>query len=158
VSDANRKTSASKAVAAPAGYSGKPLAQKLGLKARMRVLLLHAPAEYWDWCEMDVADVDIVAARARDVEFAHVFASSRSALERDLGKLVPALASNGMLWISWPKKSARIVTDITEGTLREVVLPLGLVDVKVCAVTEVWSGLKFVWRVERRAAIARKSS
>jgi hypothetical protein len=71
---------------------------------------------------------------------------------------VPALASTAMLWISWPKKSSRVETDITEGTLREVVLPLGLVDVKVCAVTEVWSGLKFVWRVERRAAIARKPS
>ena len=153
MSDARRKPSAELA-----GYSGKPLWQKLGLKARMRVQLLHAPAEYWDWCDFDVAEVDIVAARARDVGFAHVFASSRDALERDLQKVVPALASAGMLWISWPKKSARIETDITEGTLREVALPLGLIDVKVCAVTEVWSGLKFVRRVERRAAIARKSS
>jgi hypothetical protein len=152
MSDAKRKPTAS-----VAGYSGKPLWQKLGLKAQMRVQLLRAPPEYWDWCAFDAASVDIVAARARGIEFAHVFATSRNELERDLKKLAPSLASTGTLWISWPKKSAGVATDITEGTLRELVLPLGLVDVKVCAVTEVWSGLKFVWRVERRASQARKS-
>lgn len=146
------------ATAAIAGYSGKPLWQKLGLKPGMRVRLLHAPAEYWDWCDFDVASVDMAAARARDIAFVHVFATSRRELERNLDKVVPTLASTGMLWISWPKKSARVATDITEGTLREVVLPLGLVDVKVCAVSEVWAGLKFVWRVDRRANLARSPS
>ena len=153
MSDAKRRAPAS-----AVGYSGKPLWQKLGLKARMRVHLSHAPPEYWDWCAFDEASVDITAARKHDIEFVHVFATSRAELGRDLKKLAPALASAGMLWISWPKKSSGVATDIIEDTLRELALPLGLVDVKVCAVTEVWSGLKFVWRVERRASPARKPS
>ncbi len=153
MSDAKRASAA-----AHAGYSGKPLWQKLGLKPRMRVRLVRAPAEYWDWCDFDDASVDLVAARARNVDFVHLFATARDDLQRDLVKLAPALADTGTLWISWPKKSAGVTTDITEGTLRELALPLGLVDVKVCAVTEVWSGLKFVRRVELRAKPARKSS
>ncbi len=138
---------------------GKPLWQKLGLKAQMRVRLLHAPPEYWNWCDFDAASTDIVAARARAIDFAHVFATSRKTLESDLRKTrTSARKQAACLWISWPKKSSGVATDISEGTLREVALPLGLVDVKVCAVTEVWSGLKFVWRVDRRASLARKSS
>ena len=132
------------------GYSGKPLWQKLGLKPQLRVRLQHAPPEYWDWCGFDPGSVTIVSAAARRVDFAHLFATSRAELEQDLGKSAKTLDSTGMLWISWPKKSSGVATDITEGTLRELALPLGLVDVKVCAVTEVWSGLKFVWRVEKR--------
>ena len=132
------------------GYSGKPLWQKLGLKPQLRVRLQHAPAQYWGWCAFDPGSVSIVSAAARHVDFAHLFVTSRAELEQDLGKSAKVLGPNGMLWISWPKKSSGIATDITEGTLRELALPLGLVDVKVCAVTEVWSGLKFVWRVEKR--------
>jgi hypothetical protein len=143
---------ASKAVVATVGYSAKPLGQKLGLKPGLRVRLRHAPPEYWAWCGIDEAGVDIVRAGAFD--FGHVFATTREGLERDLATLAPALDANGMLWISWPKKSSRVATDITENTLRELALPLGLVDVKVCAVSEVWSGLKFVWRRERRSNLA----
>ena len=153
MSDATRKVAA-----AAVGYSGKPLSQKLGLKPGLRVRLLHTPPEYWDWCEFDAASIDLVAARARNLDFVHLFATSRDELRRDLARLAPALADTGMLWISWPKKSARLATDISEGTLRELALPLGLVDVKVCAVTATWSGLKFVRRVELRANPSRKSS
>ena len=140
---------------APAvGYSGKPLAQKLGLKPGMRARLLDVPAEYREWCDLDEADIEIVAANARALDFVHVFAAERARLVRELKRIVPKLAATGMLWISWPKKSARVATDLSEDVLRAVVLPLGLVDVKVCAVSEVWSGLKFVWRVERRAALS----
>jgi hypothetical protein len=142
------------ATAAVAGYSGKPLWQKLGLKPQLRALLRRAPAEYWDWCGFDPRSVRIVSTRASVVDFAHLFATARVDLERDLLKAATVLDYKGMLWISWPKKSSGIVTDITEGTLRELALPLGLVDVKVCAVTEVWSGLKFVWRIEQRALSA----
>ncbi|MEP6939853.1 MAG: DUF3052 domain-containing protein [Rudaea sp.] len=142
-----------KARAISVGYSRKPLSQKLGLKAGMRVSLHDVPAEYREWCDLDEAGIEIVAANARGVDFAHIFAAERSKLEHALKKIVPRLAATGMLWVSWPKKSARVASDIGEGTLREIVLPLGLVDIKVCAVSEVWSGLKFVWRVERRATI-----
>ena len=158
MSDAQRRSARPPAAPSLAGYSGKALSQKLGLKSGMRVCLAHAPEEYWGWCDFDVGEVQIVAAKAREIDFVHIFASSRALLERELARLVPRLASTGMLWISWPKKSARVASDISEGTLRELMLPLGLVDVKVCAVSDVWSGLKFVWRVERREAIARKSS
>jgi hypothetical protein len=140
----------------PVGYSGKPLAQKLGLKPAMRARLHGVPAEYREWCDLDEAGIEIVAANARAFDFVHVFAVERATLERELKRIVPRLAATGMLWISWPKKSARVATDLSEDVLRAVGLPLGLVDVKVCAVSEVWSGLKFVWRVERRAALSRR--
>jgi len=143
-----------KARATPAGYSGKPLARKLGLKPGMRASLRGAPPEYREWCDLDEAGIEIVAATARALDFVHVFATARTQLERELKRLVPRLAPNGMLWVSWPKKAARVATDLSEDALRAVVLPLGLVDVKICAVSEVWSGLKFVWRLERRAAIS----
>lgn len=147
---AARATSRTPAV----GYSGKPLAQKLGLKPGMRAHLLGAPPEYREWCDLDDAGIEIVAANARALDFVHVFAVERAILVSELERIVPRLAATGMLWISWPKKAARVATDLSENTLRAVVLPLGLVDVKVCAVSEVWSGLKFVWRLERRAAIS----
>jgi len=131
------------------GYSGKPLALKLGLKAGMRVLLRAEPADYWTRCAFDPSLVTRVSAR-QAFDFAHVFATQRSVLARALKSTAAKLDATGMLWISWPKKSSGVTTDITEDTLRELALPLGLVDVKVCAVTDVWSALKFVWRRERR--------
>jgi hypothetical protein len=131
---------------ANAGYSGKPLWSKLGLKPGLRVRLAHAPDDYFSLCGFDAAHVALVARKTGDSDFTHAFATKRAELEREVPGLIAGLADKGMLWISWPKKSAGIATDITEDTLREIVLPLGLVDVKVCAVTEVWSGLKFVRR------------
>jgi len=140
---------ARKAAAPPPGYSGKPLAAKLGLAAGQRVALRNAPQDYWDLCAFDSSAVALASARQR-FDFGHVFADTRARLARELASLVPRLEKTGMLWISWPKKSSGVATDLSEDALRELALPLGLVDVKVCAVTAVWSGLKFVWRRERR--------
>jgi len=131
------------------GYSGKPLALKLGLKPELRVRLSNAPPEYWAWCAFDPAAVTLVTAR-QTFDFGHVFATARTRLERDAPALAAKLDTHGMLWVSWPKKASGVMTDLSEDALRDIVLPLGLVDVKVCAVSEVWSGLKFVWRRERR--------
>jgi len=131
------------------GYSGKPLWIKLGLKPGLRVCLRDAPDDYWDLCAFDAASVTTASARAT-FDFGHVFATSRAALARALKSTAGKLEAGGSLWISWPKKSSGVTTDLTEDTLRELALPLGLVDVKVCAVTGAWSGLKFMWRRERR--------
>ena len=133
--------------AATAGYSGKPLWQKLGLKPGLRVRLAHAPDDYFSLCDFDAAQVALIAHKADACDFTYVFATPRTALERDLSGLIAGLADRGVLWISWPKKSAKPATDISENTLREIALPLGLVDIKVCAVNEVWSALKFVRRM-----------
>ena len=130
----------------PVGYSGKPLWQKLGLKPGLRVRLVRAPDDYFSLCDFDAADVAVIAGRSEKCDFAHIFATVRAQLERELPALIAVLDDKGMLWISWPKKSAKVATDIAENTLRDIVLPLGLVDVKVCAVSEVWSGLKFLRR------------
>ena len=141
--------SASRPAKPTPGYSGKPLAIKLGLAPGMRVRLRDAPAEYWTWCAFDPSLVVPAAAR-QPFDFGHVFATTRAALARELKSALPKLDARGMLWVSWPKKSSGVTTDLTEDTLRELALPLGVVDVKVCAVSDVWSGLKFVWRRERR--------
>ena len=133
------------------GYSGKPLWIKLGLKPGMRVLLRDAPHDYWDLCGFDRTGVSLAGTR-QAFDFGHVFAGKRAALARALEIATGRLDAAGMLWLSWPKKSAGVTTDLTEDTLRELALPLGLVDVKVCAVTDIWSGLKFVWRKQLRAA------
>jgi hypothetical protein len=143
------KSKSIRAIATP-GYSGKPLWQKLGLKPGLRVWLRNAPEDYWALCGFDAASIETVAATARSMDFGHVFATSRSVLARELPAAAHKLDAGGMLWISWPKKSSDVTSDVSEGTLRELGLPLGLVDVKVCAVTEIWSGLKFVWRREQR--------
>jgi hypothetical protein len=133
------------------GYSGKPLWQKLGLKPGLRVWRRHPPADYWTLCGFDPASVALATLNTRPFDFGHLFVTSRSALAKELPRAVGKLEPHGMLWISWPKKSSGVTSDISEDVLREIALPLGLVDVKVCAVTEIWSGLKFVWRRSRRA-------
>ncbi len=144
-----------RAVARPApGYSGKPLWQKLGLKPGQRVWLRNAPAQYWDWCGFDPATVEVAAADARRFDFGHVFVTTRAQLAAEISAAARKLDAGGMLWISWPKKSSGVTSDLDEDTLRELVLPLGLVDVKVCAVTEIWSGLKFCWRRASKDAVA----
>lgn len=135
-----------KPASAAAGYSGKPLWQKLGLKPGLRVSLLHAPDDYFGLCGFDAAQVAVTARKAGSSDFTHIFATQRAQLERELPKLIAGLADKGVLWISWPKKSAKVATDITEDTLREIVLPLDLVDIKVCAVDAIWSALKFARR------------
>jgi hypothetical protein len=141
---------AAKKPSSTAGYSGKPIWQKLGLKPGLRVRLAHAPEGYFSLCGFDAAQVAVIARKTGACDFSHAFATERATLERDLPWLIAGLADKGMLWISWPKKSAKVATDLTENTLREIVLPLGLVDIKVCALDETWSALKFVRRNEKR--------
>jgi hypothetical protein len=136
------------------GYSGKPLWQKLGLEPGLRVWLRHAPAQYWAWCGFDAAQVKLAGTSARSFDFGHIFAETRAQLAAELALAARKLDAGGMLWISWPKKSSGVTSDLGEDTLRELALPLGLVDIKVCAVSEVWSGLKFCWRRASRDAVA----
>jgi len=133
-----------------AGYSGTPLAKKLSLKDGQRVWFEGMPASVR--AEIDAGEValDPLAAPAAPIDAAHVFVTERAALEDAIARLLPLLAPAGQLWVSWPKKASKVPTDITEDVIRAVALPTGLVDVKVCAVDEIWSGLKLVIRKERR--------
>jgi hypothetical protein len=150
-----RRSPSVRAQARPApGYSGKPLWQKLGLRPGLRVWLRHAPAQYWAWCGFDAGAVELVGAAARNFDFGHVFVTTRAQLAVAAASAARKLDAGGMLWISWPKKSSGVTSDLGEDTLRELVLPLGLVDVQVCAVSEVWSGLKFCWRRASKDAVA----
>lgn len=134
---------------AGAGYSGKPVWQKLGLAPGLRVRVEHAPADYAVLTGVPSGQVSLVGARAA-FDVAHVFATHAADLALALERLAKRLPADGMLWVSWPKKSARVATDITEDTIRALALPLGIVDVKVCAIDATWSALKFVWRRDRR--------
>jgi hypothetical protein len=133
-----------------AGYSGTPLPQKLGIKAGTRVDVIGAPTNYRTLLGKLPDDVEFSNRIRADARFGHVFVTQRRDLEKQLRQLRKQLADDGTLWISWPKKSARMDTDVTEDVIRSVALPLGLVDVKVCAVDEIWSGLKLVIRREER--------
>lgn len=134
----------------PVGYSGTPLAKKLGIVAGSHVATRHAPAGYGDLLEPLPDGVVFDATVAATTDVVHVFADRRSVLEKELATLRKSIRSNGTVWVSWPKKASKVPTDITEDTIRELALPLGFVDVKVCAVSEVWSGLKLVIRKELR--------
>lgn len=126
------------------------MAKKLGIKTGCRVLLVHAPAEYEDWLEPMPEGVRFEARLSRSTDLVHVFLRDRAELLRLLTVYRTKLKPAGAVWVSWPKKSAKVPTDIVEGTIRELALPLGFVDVKVCAVSEIWSGLKLVVRKELR--------
>jgi hypothetical protein len=135
----------------PVGYSGTPLARKLGIREGSRLALLGAP----DGFDQELAPlpdgVTVLHRLAPDLDVAVLFVTQRRVLERRFGEVAAALTPAGGLWVAWPKRASKVPTDVTEDVLREVGLPQGLVDNKVCAVTEVWSGLRFVWRVENRA-------
>ena len=132
------------------GYSGTPLPKKLGIKAGFRVSLLHAPAEVRAELSAELAGCTIIDDGKTPLDFAMVFTKSKAALTKEFKRISKLLAPAGMFWVSWPKKSSGVATDLDENTVREIGLAAGLVDVKVCAVTEVWSGLKFVRRLKDR--------
>ena len=145
---------------APSGYSGKPLPKKLGYKPGMVAAFAALPDELAPLAE-SVAFAEVAhesdwrsIAGERRFDLIHAFTRSRAEIESALPRLQDALRRDGMIWVSWPKKSSGVTTDITEDTIREVCLPLGLVDVKVCAVDSVWSGLKLVVRKELRWTLA----
>ena len=133
-----------------AGYSGTPLAKKLGYKSGTLVALIDAPSNYWELVAPLPEGVRQAGARAGALDMAHAFVMHAADLERLLPKLKARIAQNGAIWISWPKKAAKVPTDVTEGVVRARAIVHGLVDVKVCAVDETWSGLKLVIPVKAR--------
>lgn len=132
------------------GYSGTPLVKKLGLKAPLALLVVDPPPDYVGWLGPLPEGVRIVSRTGKPIQAAHVFVTKRKALEKKLTLLRTRLEPSGFLWVSWPKQASRVDTDITEDIVRERALPLGFVDVKVCAVSDVWSGLKLVIRTSER--------
>ena len=132
------------------GYSGTTLAQKLGLKPGLRAWFLNMPDNVRAEIDRDAPPVERLQTPEPPVDFAHIFVTACAALDCELRMLLPLIARDGTIWVSWPKKASKVPTDITEDVIRAVALPLGLVDVKVCAVDETWSGLKLVIRKERR--------
>lgn len=132
------------------GYSGTPLAKKLGIKDDFRIALLHVPDDVKNELDGAFAKCKLERITSKDLNFIFLFAKSRAGLEMELWPAAKALAPAGMLWISWPKKSSGVATDLTGDVVRQSGLDAGLVDVKVCAVTDVWSGLKFVIPVKNR--------
>ena len=139
----------------PAGYSGTPLIRKLGIRAGMRLLVVDAPGHYRQLLGDLPEDVRFDDDPADPVPFIHVFVRSRAELEERVAAAMPRMTQDGMLWVSWPKKASKVPTDVTEDVVRAVAIPAGLVDVKVCAVDDVWSGLKLVIPLHRRGAAAR---
>jgi hypothetical protein len=131
------------------GYSGTPLPKKLGIKAGFRVRLANAPAEVHAELGEALAECTI-AKPGGTLDFAMIFTKSSAELSKEFTRTAKLLAPAGMVWVSWPKKSSGVPTDVGEHAVRKIGLDAGLVDVKVCAVTEVWSGLKFVRRVKDR--------
>lgn len=133
-----------------AGYSGTPLAKKLNLRDGQRVWFDAMPESVVDEIDEYALELLFVADPTQGVDAAHVFVTERSVLEARLAMLRERISSDGQVWVSWPKQAAKVVTDITEDTIREIALPLGFVDTKVCAVDETWSALKLVIRKDLR--------
>ena len=138
--------------AAPSGYSGTPLAKKLGIAAGCRLYLRGAPPDYAALLAPLPAGVRLMRSVGAATDVIHVFATRRAQLEDALSACCRAMRADAALWVSWPKKSAGLASELTEDGVRELALPLGLVDVKVCAVDATWSGLKLVVRTAARAA------
>ncbi|HEX5218376.1 MAG TPA: DUF3052 domain-containing protein [Verrucomicrobiae bacterium] len=133
-----------------AGYSGAPLAKKLGIKERSQVLILNAPAGFKKLLEPVPSDVMFQSKADKTTNIGHLFVTQSGELKKQLATLRKKLKPDAAVWVSWPKKSSKVATDITEDTIRALALPMGFVDIKVCAVDEVWSGLKLVVRKELR--------
>ncbi len=133
-----------------AGYSPTPLSKKLGIKPGFRVNLRNVVDNYLDLISPIPEDITLSSRLRSDVDLWHVFTKQRQHLARELPIAMKAIRQNGMIWVSWPKKSSGVATDITEDVIRELALPMGLVDIKVCAVDDTWSGLKLVIRRSQR--------
>jgi len=132
-----------------AGYSGKSLIAKLGLKDGVKAIAIAPPANYAELTDNAAITPRKSAPATGSFGFIHFFVSNEAALARDLPKLETRLAQGGMLWVSWPKKTSKLFVDLTEDGIRRLCLPMGLVDVKVCAVDADWSGLKLLRRKAR---------
>lgn len=128
------------------GYSKTPLVKKLGLKDGQSVLFVNQPSNYFDLLQI----LPEVKEAQYELDFIHLFVHSSAELINHLASLKPELKKTGMLWVSWPKKSSGVPSDLSDGVVREAGLKAGLVDTKVCAVDEIWSGLKFMYRISDR--------
>ncbi len=133
-----------------AGTSGKPLSQKLGLKPGFRIFADGAPADYRKIVGLWPEGASLVTRAAAPLDVVHVFAAEAKGLAAKLTRYRMAIEPDGMIWVSWPKKSSGVTTDLSDIVVRDLALPLGLVDIKVCAIDETWSGLKFVIPKEQR--------
>ncbi|HEU4835144.1 MAG TPA: hypothetical protein VFS90_12035 [Pyrinomonadaceae bacterium] len=136
-----------------AGYSGTPLPKKLGIKEGSRIALVNAPEDFESELGELPDNVQFIKRPAKSLDIILFFVSNERALMRDFTKLAAKLTPNGMLWIAWPKKSSGVATDLVEQRVRQIGLDAGLVDVKVCAINEIWSGLKFVYRLKDRSSL-----
>jgi hypothetical protein len=142
-----------------AGYSGKPLSQKLGLKPGFCILVDGAPEDYRKLVGEWPDGAKLVGKAAGKLDVVHLFATEAKGLAARLRKYRDAIAPDGMIWVSWPKKTSGVATDLSDVVVRDTALPLGLVDIKVCAVNEVWSGLKFVIpKAQRSSKKARRKN
>lgn len=133
-----------------AGYSGTPLAKKLGIKPGSNVFVEGAPIAYEQLLDPMPQDVNVQSAIDPSTDVIHLFATSNAELASAIKRTLRYLRPDAALWVSWPKKASKVPTDVTEDAIRELALPLGLVDIKVCAVDAIWSGLKLVIRKEHR--------
>ncbi|GJM42628.1 MAG: DUF3052 domain-containing protein [Ardenticatenaceae bacterium] len=132
------------------GYSGTPLVKKLGIKVDFRLYAKNPPENYEDLISPLPENVQIFGRLTNELDMVHFFTTSRAELAGNIEKLMKRIKQDGMIWVSWPKKASKVPTDVTEDVIREIILPLGLVDIKVCAVDATWSGLKLVIRKENR--------
>jgi hypothetical protein len=133
-----------------AGYSGRSVVQKLGIKPGFRIFVVGAPASYDDVIGPLPADVTLAPRLKAPLDMVHVFATKAAALRGKLPACREAIAPDGMVWVSWPKKSSGVTTDVTENVVRDTALSLGLVDIKVCAIDDTWSALKLVVPLKQR--------
>lgn len=138
------------------GYSGTPLAKKLGIKQGFSLMIVNAPADYLELVSPLLNDVTMSQDRQSGLDLVHLFTNSRDELFAELSECHHLIKQDGAIWVSWYKKAAKLPTEITEDTIREAAFPLGLVDVKVCAVDDKWSGLKVVIRRENRDSVNRE--
>jgi hypothetical protein len=136
-----------------AGYSGTPLAKKIGIKEGSRVAFVNAPKDFQSELTDLPDNVDFIKPTAKSLDIIIVFVLTERTLAKDFAKLSARLTANGMIWIAWPKKSSGVATDLSFDRVQRIGLDAGLVDVKICAINDTWSGLKFVYRLKDRAAL-----
>ena len=139
-----------------AGYSGTPLAKKIGIKEGSRVALVNAPKEFQFEPKELPDNVEFIKGSAKSLDIILFFVTTERALAKEFSKLASRLSANGMIWIAWPKKSSGVATDLTFNRVQTIGLDAGLVDVKICAVDDTWSGLKFVYRLKDRTSLNKK--
>jgi len=133
-----------------AGYSGVPLTKKLGILANSELVIINEPQEFRRLIKPIPEGVRVEARVTKGTDMVHIFATSKNRLSESLQLCVKQMARDAVIWVSWPKKSSQMRSDVSENVIREIALPLGLVDIKVCAIDETWSGLKLVIRKEKR--------